>query len=91
LIEGKRISELSDRLQLVERRVAQLETRFGMMEEDLRLYREKASQLASELEAFRRHYETAQRDDHLTNEKLTKELQEIRSRVEKLEAAVFSK
>lgn len=88
---GKRISELSDRLQLVERRIAQLETRFGMMEEDLRLYREKASQVASELDAFRRHHEAEKRDDHRSNEKLEKAFQEIHQRIEKLEAVVFSK
>ena len=58
---GKRIMELSNRLQLVERRIAQLETRFGMMEEDLQLYREKSSQVASELEAFRRRVATMPR------------------------------
>jgi len=88
---AQRISELSDRLQLVERRIAQLETRFGMMEDDLRLYREKASLVASELVTFRSHYETERRDDHRSNEKLEEQLQEIRYQVEKLEAAVFSR
>jgi len=61
-----------------------------MIEEDLRLYREKASHVASELEAFRRHYETAKIEDHKGNEKLKKELENIRFRIEKLESAVFS-
>lgn len=88
---AKRISELSDRLQLVERRIAQLETRFGMMEDDLRLYREQASHIGSELETFRRHYDAERQDDSQSNKKLEKTFQEIRQRVEKLEAAVFSR
>ena len=87
----RRLEDLSNRLELVERRLAQLENRFGMMEEDLRLYREKATQIGAELDTFKNQYKTEQRKSMKVADVWEKELYKIRERIEKLESIVFKK